>query len=166
MTQCRRATQEVFFEIRQSPRFKDNEYINESIDKMSKRIIFICEANSTRSQLAEGLSKKYLPSYVSESAGSVSYGSINPLVGKVLFEEGVDCSIQYSKEYTQIHNPENVNLVVILCARDFIGNYFSNAQKIHQPMNIPGVGFAHDGAHILDAYRQLAEKIKILLTKL
>jgi arsenate reductase len=133
---------------------------------MSKRIVFICEANSTRSQLAEGLARKYLPSYISESAGSVSYGGINPLVSKILFEEGVDCSIQYPKEYTQIRNPESVNLVVILCARDFIGNYFLNAHKIHLPMNIPGVGFAHGGAHILDAYRQLAEEIKGLLTKL
>ncbi len=33
-------------------------------------------------------------------------------------------------------------------------------------MNIPGVGFAHGGAHILDAYRQLAEEIKGILVKL
>lgn len=133
---------------------------------MSKRIVFICEANSTRSQLAEGLSKKYLSNYISESAGSVSYGGVNPFVSKILFEEGIDCSNQYSKEYTQLANPESVDVVVILCARDFIGDYFPNARKIHQPMNIPGVGFAHGGSHILDAYRQLAKKIEELLTKL
>lgn len=128
------------------------------------RIVFICEANSTRSQLAEGLAKKLWVRYKSviESCGSFDGGGVNPLVKKILQEYKIDSSNQYSKHYTTLVSPESIDWVVILCGRDFLGDYFKNAQKIHNPLSIPGIVLT-DNSSILDSYRNLALKIEELL---
>lgn len=130
-----------------------------------KRILFICEANSIRSQLAEGLARYYwLGRNVQiESAGCFGGGSVDMYVKKVLLEMKIDYSMQFSKSYTAIENPEGVNAVVILCGRDFIGNYFPNAKKYHLPLAIPRLALGCNNRQILDSYRFLSLKILELL---
>lgn len=129
------------------------------------RIVFVCEANSTRSQLAEGIArrkwKKYAP--LIESCGNFDGGGVNPFVKKILFERGIDYSVQYSKSYRSLVSPETIDWVVILCGRDFIGDYFKAAQKINQPLSIPGIGLSLNNQTVLDGYRGLAEAIDLLL---
>lgn len=126
-----------------------------------KRIVFICEANSIRSQLAEGLARYFwLGRNVHvESAGSCNGGGVNYFVKTVLQEMKIDCSLQHSKSFENIIDPESVDVVVILCSRDFIGDFFINAQKIHYPLDIPSVAFASYNQYILDGYRQLGKQI-------
>lgn len=126
-----------------------------------KRVLFICEANSTRSQLAEGLARYFwLGRNVQvESAGSYSGGGVNYYVKEVLRELKIDYLLQNSKSFTSIQNPHSINIVVILCSRDFIGDFFKNAQKIHYPLDIPGVAFATGSEYILDGYRRLGDQI-------
>ena len=55
-------------------------------------ILFLCVANSARSQMAEGLARAAAPDgYRFLSAGSVP-GQLNPLAVAVLREDGVDIS--------------------------------------------------------------------------
>lgn len=126
-----------------------------------KSVLFICEANSTRSQLAEGLARYFwLGRNVQvESAGSSAGAGVNYYVKEVLRELKIDYSSQNSKSFTSIQNPHSINIVVILCSRDFIGNFFKNAQKIHYPLDIPSVAFATGNQFILDGYRRLGEQI-------
>jgi len=127
------------------------------------RIIFICEANSTRSQLAEGLARKLWQRHqpIIESCGSFDGGGINPLVKRILIDNDIDCSAQYSKHYLSLENPQTVDWVIVLCGRDYIGNYFANAHKIHKPLGIPGIAFAHGNSGIYGAYQGLAVKKKV-----
>lgn len=126
-----------------------------------KRIVFICEANSIRSQLAEGLARYFwLGRNVHvESAGSCNGGGVNYFVKTVLQEMKIDCSLQHSKSFKNIIDPESVDVVVILCSRDFIGDFFINAQKIHYPLDIPSIAFASYNQYILDGYRRLGQQI-------
>ena len=67
---------------------------------MSKpvHILFLCVANSARSQLAEGLVKKLFGNRaVIQSAGSEPSGLVQPLAIKILKEEGIDISGNRSK---------------------------------------------------------------------
>ncbi|MEZ4752080.1 MAG: hypothetical protein R3B54_16025 [Bdellovibrionota bacterium] len=60
-------------------------------------ILFMCVANSARSQLAEGLAKKILGSPVwVESAGSAP-SKVNPVAIEVMEEIGIDITKHYSK---------------------------------------------------------------------
>ena len=126
-----------------------------------KRIVFICEANSIRSQLAEGLARYFwLGRNVHvESAGSCNGGGVNYFVKTVLQEMKIDCSLQHSKSFKNIIDPESVDVVVILCSRDFIGDFFINAQKIHYPLDIPSIAFLSANQYILDGYRRLGQQI-------
>ncbi len=57
------------------------------------KVLFICQHNSGRSQIAEAyLQKFYGNRFVVESAGLEPSESINPLVAKVMAEEGIDLS--------------------------------------------------------------------------
>lgn len=56
-------------------------------------ILFLCVANSARSQIAEGVAKKLLgPEHDIRSAGSEPSGKVNPFALRVLAEFGADTS--------------------------------------------------------------------------
>ncbi len=125
-----------------------------------KRIIFICEANSIRSQLAEGLAKRYwLGRNVQiESAGRCSCGYVNQYVKKILLKMKIDYSLQFSKSFLQIPFPDKVDIVVILCEYDFIGNYFPNAFKYHLPLNLPYEIGSNNVLDIMRIYQNLVQE--------
>ena len=55
------------------------------------KILFVCIHNSGRSQMAEAFLNKYTDKAVAESAG-FEPGKLNPIVVKVMAEEGIDIS--------------------------------------------------------------------------
>ena len=60
-----------------------------------KNILFLCVANSARSQMAEGLAKQYLPAnIVVQSAGSQP-STLNPYAVKAMAELGIDINEHY-----------------------------------------------------------------------
>ena len=78
-------------------------------------LLFLCVANSARSQMAEGLARAHFPDGVRvQSAGSAP-ATVNPLAVRALAEVGIDISGQWSKSVDTI-NPATVDIVVTLCA--------------------------------------------------
>jgi len=59
-------------------------------------LLFMCVANSARSQLAEGFARKIFPQAQVESAGSEP-GRLNPVAVEVMREIGVDIALHHSK---------------------------------------------------------------------
>jgi len=82
------------------------------MDKM--KILFLCEHNSARSQMAEGLLKHlYGQKYEVFSAGS-NPTQVHPLAIKVMAEIGIDISQQYSKSIEEFRNVD-IDLAVSVC---------------------------------------------------
>ncbi|NUN06943.1 MAG: hypothetical protein HUU57_14420 [Bdellovibrio sp.] len=84
------------------------------------KILFLCVANSARSQLAEGLAKAIFGNKaIIESAGSMPSGRIQPGAIEVLQEEGIDISKNWSKSVEQLPKNflDNLDFVITLCAR-------------------------------------------------
>jgi arsenate reductase len=83
-----------------------------------KKIAFICTGNSARSQMAEGYGKYFAKLYGKDveiySAGSNPSGYVHPLAIKVMAEDGIDISQQYSKHINEIPINE-VDYVITLC---------------------------------------------------
>jgi arsenate reductase len=83
-----------------------------------KKIAFICTGNSARSQMAEGYGKYFAKLYGKDveiySAGSNPSGYVHPLAIKVMAEDGIDISQQYSKYIDEIPVNE-VDYVITLC---------------------------------------------------
>jgi len=78
------------------------------------KVLFLCEHNSARSQMAEGLLRHlYGEKYEIYSAGS-NPTQVNPFAIKVMAEIGIDISKQTSKSIEEFRNKE-IDLVVSVC---------------------------------------------------
>ena len=78
-------------------------------------LLFLCVANSARSQMAEGLARARFGERARvQSAGSAP-SSVNPLAVQAMAEVGIDISGQWSKRVDTI-DPATVDTVVTLCA--------------------------------------------------
>ena len=85
---------------------------------MVKKVLFICVHNSARSQMAEELLKKLGgDGFEVESAG-LEPSAINPLVVKVMQEEGVDLSEKETQSVFDLVKTENFyGYVITVCDR-------------------------------------------------
>ncbi|MBY0384416.1 arsenate reductase ArsC [bacterium] len=102
-------------------------------------ILFMCVANSARSQMAEGIAKTIFPKNVRiESAGSQPK-FVHPLAIEVLKEIQIDISQNTSKTFTDIDKSftENLDYIITLCAEEVCPVVPSKAKKIHWPLPDP-----------------------------
>lgn len=94
------------------------------------RVLFLCSANSARSQMAEALLRKYgEDKYKAYSAGIESKG-VNPLTIKVMEEMGIDMSKHRSKPLSEYLGILDFDYMISVCA---------NADE-KCPLVLPGVG--------------------------
>jgi arsenate reductase len=104
------------------------------------KILFLCVANSARSQLAEGLAKSLWGSSASiESAGSEPSGKVQPWAVQVLKDQGIDISGHHSKAIDDLP-PEflaGLDLVITLCAEEVCPVLPSKARRLHWPIPDP-----------------------------
>jgi arsenate reductase (thioredoxin) len=120
-------------------------------------ILFLCVANSARSQMAEGLARHVLGSPVrAESAGSEPT-SVNPLAVEVMAEIGIDISQQRSKSVSSIE-PTTVDTVVTLCAEEICPVFLGQARRLHWPMPDPAAAPGSRDAK-LGAFRAVRDEL-------
>lgn len=99
-------------------------------------VLFLCVANSARSQMAEGLARAVFgPDVLVQSAGS-SPSRLNPFAVEAMREIGIPLGGQWSKSVDTI-DPESVDLVVTLCAEEVCPVFLSRAERIHWPIEDP-----------------------------
>ena len=100
-----------------------------------KRILFLCVANSARSQMAEGLARALLPDVEALSAGSRP-SKVNPYAIEALAELGIDISGHRSKSVDEIA-PANLDLVITLCAEEVCPVLPGRVRRLHWPIRDP-----------------------------
>ena len=126
------------------------------------RILFLCVANSARSQMAEGLARHALgPGVVIQSAGS-SPSRVHPLAIQAMAEIGIDISGQHSKSVDSI-DPSSVDLVITLCAEEVCPVFLGMAERRHWPLPDPA---ALPGDTALDGFRQVRDELERRITTL
>jgi arsenate reductase len=102
-------------------------------------ILFMCVANSARSQLAEGLAKSIFgPEFTVQSAGSHP-GKLNPFAVTAMKEIGIDISRQWSKSIDDLSPGfiAKLDYVITLCAEEVCPMMVSKAKKLHWPLKDP-----------------------------
>ena len=101
-----------------------------------KSILFLCVANSARSQMAEGLARARLgPAVPVESAGSRP-SRVNPLAVAVMAEIGIDIGRHESTDVADV-DPARVGTVVTLCADEVCPALLGDARRLHWPLPDP-----------------------------
>ena len=84
-------------------------------------ILFLCVANSARSQIAEGLAKAMLGSnHNIQSAGSIPSGKVHPHAIATMKDIGIDLSDHYSKSTDDLDDNflKNLDYAITLCAEE------------------------------------------------
>lgn len=99
-------------------------------------ILFLCVANSARSQMAEGLARSIFgPKTVVQSAGSEP-SQVNPFAIKAMAELDISLAEHRSKSVKTI-DAKSVDLVITLCAEEVCPVFLSDAQRLHWPLQDP-----------------------------
>lgn len=99
-------------------------------------ILFLCVANSARSQMAEGLARALFgPQIRVQSAGSKPT-RVNPFAIRAMSELGIDLAEHHSKSVEDI-DPGTVDLVITLCAEEVCPVFLGSAQRLHWPLQDP-----------------------------
>lgn len=124
------------------------------------KILFMCVANSARSQLAEGLAKSVFPDAEIQSAGSAP-GKLSPYAVTVMKELGIDISAHRSKSVDDLSPQflEGLDYVITLCAEEVCPVLLSQARKLHWPHSDPATKEPLPEAQILERFRKARDDI-------
>lgn len=99
-------------------------------------ILFLCVANSARSQMAEGLARQRFGDRVA-SAGSKP-SRVNPFAIEVMAEVGIDISGHRSKSVDAV-DPTTIGTVITLCEEEVCPVFFGHVEvkRHHWPIPDP-----------------------------
>jgi protein-tyrosine-phosphatase len=129
-----------------------------------RHILFLCVANSARSQLAEGIARSLAPPGVKISSAGSSPASIRPQAIRVLNEIGIDISGHRSKGLDSI-DAGSVDAVITLCAEEVCPVFLGKAHRLHWGLPDPAAAIGNEETR-LNAFRsvrdELLRRLKIL----
>ncbi len=129
---------------------------------MKKRVLFICEHNSARSQIAAAYLRKYgSDDYDVESAGLVPT-ELNPLAVAVMKEAGIDISDQKPQSVFGLFQQGKLyQIIITVCqpAADKCPIFPGVVKRLHWPFNDPAQ-FTGTWEQKLSQTRQVRDKIE------
>jgi len=105
-------------------------------DAEAKSILFLCVANSARSQMAEGLARKLFGDRVPVQSAGSEPSSVHPYAIEVMREVGIDISTHSSKSVQSI-DAGAVSTVITLCAEEVCPVFLGHVQRLHWPIPDP-----------------------------
>lgn len=129
-------------------------------------ILFLCVANSARSQMAEGLARQLFGETVRVQSAGSEPSRVNTYAIRAMAEVGVDLASHSSKSVQSI-DPDSVDLVITLCAEEVCPVFLSRARRLHWPLQDPDrKGEELDDEQRLEHFRVAREQIRARLAEL
>ncbi len=123
-----------------------------------KGVLFLCVANSARSQMAEGLARSVLPADVAVFSAGSNPGKLNPFAVQALAEVGIDIAAHWSKAIADVPS-EAIDTVVTLCAEQVCPIYPGHVARLHWPLPDPASAEGGDTAK-LAAFRAVRDDLR------
>ncbi len=101
-----------------------------------KTILFLCVANSARSQMAEGLARDFFGKTAKVLSAGSAPACVNPYAVKVMAEIGIDISAHTSKSVDSI-DLSKMDLIITLCADEVCPVVPVKVKRLHWPLPDP-----------------------------
>jgi arsenate reductase len=120
-------------------------------------ILFLCVANSARSQMAEGIARALAPADVEVFSAGSAPGRLNPLAVAALAEIGIDISHHRSKGLPEIP-ADRVQAVITLCAEEVCPVWLGPVHRVHWGLPDPAAAEGDDAAR-LQAFRDVRDAL-------
>ncbi len=127
-----------------------------------RHILFLCVANSARSQMAEGIARSMAPAGIRVSSAGSQPSRVNPLAIRALAEIGIDIREHRSKSVDTI-SPEGVDAVITLCAEEVCPVFLGKAKRVHWALPDPAAAGGSDEER-LQAFRNVRDELRRRLT--
>ena len=131
-------------------------------------ILFLCVANSARSQMAEGLAKSILGSnHNIQSAGSIPSGKVHPHAIATMKDIGIDISDHYSKSTDDLNDDFLLNLdyAITLCKEEVCPVLPTTAKSLHWTNKDPANNSLSE-TQLKNSFRTTRENIIKLINQL
>ena len=124
------------------------------------KIMFLCTANSCRSQMAEGLARHFGEGIIEPCSAGLFAHYVHPGAIHAMKEIDIDISGQKSKDIDK-NILKDMDIIVTLCgnAEAACPVVPAEIKRIHWPINDP-VGAVGTGEEIRDAFRRARDEIK------
>lgn len=127
---------------------------------MKKKVLFLCTANSCRSQMAEGIANHFLGDRLEAFSAGTGASYVNPRAIEALSEIGVDISGHRSKNMDEFSG-QNFDYVITLCgdANEKCPLFFGGVQRTHLGFADPARATGSE-EEIMSQFRRVRDEIK------
>jgi arsenate reductase len=123
-----------------------------------RHVLFLCVANSARSQMAEGIARSLAPAGVTVSSAGSRPSRVNPFAIRALAELGIDIRSHASKSVDTIPQA-GVDAVITLCAEEVCPVFLGKAHRVHWALPDPaGAGGTEEAQ--LQAFRDVRDELR------
>jgi arsenate reductase len=110
-------------------------------------VLFLCVANSARSQIAEGLARRRFGDRLRILSAGSRPTQVNPLAIATMAKVGIDITAQHSKLVDEI-DPAGIELVITLCAEEVCPAFYAPVRRLHWPIPDPATTIAGEAEHM------------------
>jgi len=111
-----------------------------------RHVLFLCVANSSRSQMAEGIARFLAPAGVKVSSAGSAPSRLNPLAVEALAEIVTDIP------------PDDVDVVVTLCAEEVCPVWLGKALRVHWGLPDPAAATGN-GEDRIASFRKVRDEL-------
>jgi arsenate reductase len=122
-----------------------------------KGVLFLCAANSARSQIAEGIARAIAPEGTKVWSAGSRPTSVRPEAIAVLREIGIDISHHRSKDVAEIPATE-VDTVITLCGEEQCPLFLGKVRRLHWGLPDPAAVTGPESER-LDAFRGTRDEL-------
>jgi arsenate reductase len=123
-----------------------------------KGVLFLCVANSARSQMAEGIARSLAPVDTKIWSAGSRPTSVRSEAIAVLKEIGIDISRHRTKAVSEIPAAE-VDAVITLCGEEECPVFLGKATRLHWGLPDPAAVNGSE-AERLDAFRKVRDELR------
>lgn len=123
--------------------------------RQPRGVLFVCVANSARSQIAEGVARALAPDGVRIFSAGSQATQVHSLAVRVLEEIGVDAGAQWSKSVEEI-DLDQVDCVITLCREEHCPVLRTDAPRESWPLPDPAMA----GRDALDGFRAVRDELQ------
>jgi arsenate reductase len=134
------------------------------VDAHSEVLLFMCVANSARSQMAEGLARAMAPPGARVYSAGSAPSRLNPYAVRAMAELELDISGHHSKSVDDLDDDTRraVTTVITLCAEEVCPVFPGPVRKLHWPLADPAAAAGTD-EDMLASFRAARDEIQARL---
>jgi len=127
-----------------------------------RHVLFLCVANSARSQMAEGIARSLAPAGVRVSSAGSEPSRVRPQAIAALAEIGIDASAHTSESF-DAYRDAGVDCVITLCAEENCPVWLGDALRAHWALPDPAAATGTE-EEVLDSFRRVRDELIRRLT--